>query len=202
MQAFLRHPALKAAATSCTMMAAGDVCGQLIQQQASGGGSRWRPQIDFRQTLRFAAAGLCLHGPFFYAGYHWLDRLGVRHGFDSRGPLRAAMMKTAIGQARAPQGRRQACLFCSCPRASQTGAPFPFTPLRLLQITLFPVFTCSMFTFLGVLEGLRAPEIKVGAMHRPELPRVRFLDNQLRPPTSQTPHTFGRKSWRQRCRQR
>lgn len=32
-----------------------------------------RRRVDWRQTARFGAVGLTLHGPFFYNGFRWLD---------------------------------------------------------------------------------------------------------------------------------
>lgn len=68
------RPLLKASITSCCVMAAGDVFCQCIT-------SRQRHEViaaeDWNrvQTGRFAVVGLTLHGPFFYHGFQWLDRL-------------------------------------------------------------------------------------------------------------------------------
>lgn len=85
-------PVFKAALTSCTVMATGDVLCQAIRCKTAD-----KPiSINHRQTQRFALIGLTLHGPYFYHAFRWLDRLLPSHG--AAVTLRQAMYKTAIGQ--------------------------------------------------------------------------------------------------------
>jgi hypothetical protein len=125
-----RGALLRAAATSGSMMALGDVLTQTIQrrrhqqqqQQRLAGGKKGGgdaattaplPPLDFSRTFRFALIGATLHGPFFCAGLAWLDRL-----FPGA-PTPALVAKKVL-----------------------TG-----------QLVLFPTYTATFLAYLRVLEG-------------------------------------------------
>ncbi len=71
---------VKAALTSCTMMAVGDVIAQNVSNQ---------PEWDKKRTGRYALVGLLLHGPYFYVMYGLIDKLGGR---DPRQWLRKTLV--------------------------------------------------------------------------------------------------------------
>lgn len=75
---FALPPVAKAALTSCTMMAAGDVVMQRLQHAQLAKESKAHAPahaLDWARTARFAVIGLTLHGPLFYAGFKQLDKL-------------------------------------------------------------------------------------------------------------------------------
>ena len=61
-------PVARAALTSATVMAAGDVFCQSIANH------RQSKAVDWHRTARFSVIGLTLHGPLFYHGFRALDR--------------------------------------------------------------------------------------------------------------------------------
>lgn len=83
-------PVVRAAVTSCTVMAAGDCLCQAIQHR---GAARKQIQHDWQRTGRFGLVGLTLHGPFFLAGFQLLDGY-----FGNTKTLSNAFLKTAVGQ--------------------------------------------------------------------------------------------------------
>jgi len=91
------RPILRASLLSCAAMAGGDALQQGIARaraKAGAGGSS-RPESEkwsWARTARFASVGLCLHGPFFFAGFSALDRR-----FPGKA-LSAVVAKTATGQ--------------------------------------------------------------------------------------------------------
>ncbi|KAF8058305.1 mpv17l2 [Scenedesmus sp. PABB004] len=85
-------PIQRAAATSVTLMAAGDVISQAIARRRAPPGPGRHADLDLARTARFAAIGL-LHGPFFYKGFRLLDAR-----FGAERTLRAAATKTLVGQ--------------------------------------------------------------------------------------------------------
>ncbi len=107
-------------------MAAGDALQQGLAHRA-----RKAPAAPFRLDVprlgRFAAVGLCLHGPFFYAGFRALDAR-----FPGRS-LGAVLAKTAAGQVTLFPAYLAAALFAlasleGLPKdaaASRVGAAFP-----------------------------------------------------------------------------
>jgi len=138
MAAVTRAAMARAAATSGTMMALGDVLFQCANQTrqrkeraaaaaAAGGGGLGKRAVaaaaaepsllsgvDFARTARFALIGATLHGPFFCAGLAWIDRL-------------------------------------------YPGAPSPkIVAQKVLtgQVALFPAYTAAFFAYLRLLEGV------------------------------------------------
>lgn len=61
-----------ASAISAASLAAGDAACQALQRRRAGAAAPPAPH-DWARTARFAATGALLHGPFFYAGFRWLD---------------------------------------------------------------------------------------------------------------------------------
>jgi hypothetical protein len=139
MAAVTRGAMLRAAATSGSMMALGDVLTQTIQRRqqqqqqqqqrlaaasgkaAAGGGVDPGSGLDLARTTRFAILGASLHGPFFCAGLAWLDRL-----FPGTGrPTPALVAKKVL-----------------------TG-----------QMVLFPSYTCVFLAYLRALEGTPVAEL-------------------------------------------
>ena len=60
------HPIAKASLISASCAVAGDAACQRL--------TRRRGPHDWRRSMRFAAVGATMHGPFFYTGFRWLDR--------------------------------------------------------------------------------------------------------------------------------
>lgn len=87
------RPVHRAALTSATFMAAGDVMCQTITARRSGGQAT-HAQFDPVRTLRFAFVGLTFHGPFFFKGFQILD-----DRFGTRADLRTAVIKSLAGHA-------------------------------------------------------------------------------------------------------
>lgn len=79
---------LGASAISAVCMAAGDGLCQGVQRRRTP-----TARHDWRRTARFAATGALLHGPFFYAGFRWLDTR-----FGAARDLRVIVTKAAVGQ--------------------------------------------------------------------------------------------------------
>jgi hypothetical protein len=146
MAAVTRAAIARAAMTSGTTMALGDVLFQCVNQQqqrkeraaaaaaaaASSGGKRdvraaatatedpsLLSGVDFRRTARFALIGATLHGPFFAAGLTYLDRL-----FPGAATPKIVAQKVLTGQA-----------------------------------TLFPAYTGLFLAYLRLLEGVPPGQI-------------------------------------------
>lgn len=77
-------------------MAAGDVLQQGLAAASTPGRRVAKPPLasswDARRTARFAAVGLALHGPWFFAGFRTLDARWPGNA------LSAVVTKTAVGQ--------------------------------------------------------------------------------------------------------
>lgn len=80
---------LGASAISATCMAAGDALCQSLQRRRVAP----RPPHDWARTARFAATGALLHGPFFFAGFKWLDAR-----FGTARDVRVVLTKACVGQ--------------------------------------------------------------------------------------------------------
>eukprot|EP00878_Enallax_costatus_P000422 GHUV01000512.1.p1 GENE.GHUV01000512.1~~GHUV01000512.1.p1 ORF type:complete len:189 (+),score=54.40 GHUV01000512.1:193-759(+) len=83
------QPIHKAALTSCSLMALGDVACQAISCKAA----RKPLHIDLARAGRFGIIGLTLHGPLFFKGFGWLDRQ-----FGAAQTLKLAVTKSLAGQ--------------------------------------------------------------------------------------------------------
>ena len=159
---------LRSAATSCSIMAAGDVLCQALCSRGSAAAADppppLRQHIDWRQTARFAAVGAMVHGPFFHAGFRWLDRLGVAHpAFAGKGPLGSAVLKTAIGQVTLfpiyTAGERRCCLCCAPEVGGAAGravlntgaAIFPTCTAGEQRSAALPALLCSLLPAVTML---------------------------------------------------
>lgn len=65
---------VKSGLTSAGIMTVADILAQLLQRVGGSAGGK-EGGFDPARTLRFAVVGLTCHGPFFYAGFGWVDRL-------------------------------------------------------------------------------------------------------------------------------
>jgi hypothetical protein len=80
--------ALRAGAQSGTIMTAADLGTQLFIE-----GKSWDDDYDWKRTLRWTAAGVFLHGPYFFTGFSVLDK-----SFGVATSLRTVAKKTAVAQ--------------------------------------------------------------------------------------------------------
>ena len=110
----MRRAVLRASLVSGVVMGLGDAVRQKI---ASDG------PVDTASVARFALVGATLHGPYFLAGFGWIDRLRIPRVMAS-GSIRPVLYKTVV-----------------------------------TQFTIFPVFVCLMYTYLGLLEGVPLRDI-------------------------------------------
>mmetsp|Transcript_32538 Transcript_32538/g.59058 ORF Transcript_32538/g.59058 Transcript_32538/m.59058 type:complete len:187 (-) Transcript_32538:766-1326(-) len=78
-------PVTKAALTSCTVMAAGDAVCQSIQDRFDHDGLHWQ------RIANFGIVGLTLHGPMFFWGYNFLDKI-----IGSQKTLALSVKKAAV----------------------------------------------------------------------------------------------------------
>ena len=70
MTSLLLPPLARAGLQSGTIMSIADLFTQAAIER--------QKRLDWRRTGRWAVAGLCIHGPYFFAGFHRLDaRFGV-----------------------------------------------------------------------------------------------------------------------------
>lgn len=125
MAAVTRAAMARAAVTSGTMMALGDVLFQCANQQqqrkeraaaagGKGGAKRLLSGVDLERTARFALIGATLHGPFFCVGLSWIDRC-----FPGAASPKVVAQKVLLG-----------------------------------QVSLFPVYTAAFLAYLRLLEGV------------------------------------------------
>lgn len=49
---------------------------------------------DPQRTVRWSVAGLCIHGPYFFVTFRWIDRVFANHTLN----LRTVLLKTATAQ--------------------------------------------------------------------------------------------------------
>eukprot|EP00128_Syssomonas_multiformis_P008974 Colp12_sorted_trinity150504_noHs@2168 len=80
-------PMLKAALTSGSVMALGDILCQTVDQA-----DKAEKTIDLARTTRFGIVGFCLHGPYFYKA---LQQLDVRFGTARN--LSTVVKKSLVG---------------------------------------------------------------------------------------------------------
>lgn len=68
---------LKAGATSASIMSLADVAAQSIETKGFSKARQGEDEAgwDPARTLRFGVVGLTLHGPYFFKGFAWVDRL-------------------------------------------------------------------------------------------------------------------------------
>jgi protein Mpv17 len=69
----MMHPIVKAGLTSGGIMFVADIFAQGLQHLTSN--TKGESGFDPVRTVRFAAVGMTCHGPYFMAGFGWVDRL-------------------------------------------------------------------------------------------------------------------------------
>ena len=133
------HPIAKASLISASCAVAGDAACQRL--------TRRRGPHDWRRSMRFAAVGATMHGPFFYTGFRWLDRTW---------PGKTGAKREGGGKG-GGRGRR--------------AAPPPDTPPSFLpasavvaktlagQAALFPTYTLAAMVALAALDGADKKEV-------------------------------------------
>lgn len=131
------RPDIRAALTSCTVMAVSDVvCQSVVEAKNKKKVSKAKTTgpkrstsdealedlspihesttaIDANRSARFALVGLTLHGPFFYYGFRWIDA-----HFGPATNISTALVKSFVG-----------------------------------QVTLFPVYLATFLVYMAFLEG-------------------------------------------------
>lgn len=79
--------AARSGAQSGTIMTLADIGTQVFVE------GKKKDEYSVERTLRWTVTGLTLHGPYFWAGFRWLDSQ-----FGATSTLRVAATKTVVGQ--------------------------------------------------------------------------------------------------------